>query len=173
VYSSIRASNGFTLGELMTTLAVAMILAATTIPAYTSVVQRNQISAAVNAVVAELNYARSEALKRSEQVTVCPSDDGSACISSWSPSSAGLRLAFIDEDGDNDFSSGVDVLLKSFTAEGGSTAISSVNDLIEFSDKGYLLVSNATLQFGLGDYRRCLSIGITGRMGIESEACTP
>lgn len=70
---------GFTLVELMVTLAVAAILMAIAIPNFTALINSNRLTATGNELVASLQLARSEALRRNTQVRVCRSEDGSSC----------------------------------------------------------------------------------------------
>ncbi len=72
-------TRGFTLLELMVTLLVSSILLAIAVPAFRSVVQQNRLAAAVNSLVGAFAIARSEAVKRGVNVTVCPSGGGTNC----------------------------------------------------------------------------------------------
>ena len=53
-----KNENGFTLVELMITLAVAVIFVALAVPAFHDFVQRNRISAQANELVTAINLAR-------------------------------------------------------------------------------------------------------------------
>jgi len=61
---------GFTLIELMITIAVAAILLAIAVPSFTGLLNRNNASAEATELVAALNLARSEAIKRNRTVGV-------------------------------------------------------------------------------------------------------
>lgn len=75
-----KKMSGFTLVELMITLAIAMILITLAVPSFTLMINNAKVTSATNEFVAALNLARSEALKRSNTVTVCRSNsDFSAC----------------------------------------------------------------------------------------------
>lgn len=74
--------NGFTLLELLVTLAVAAVLLGIAIPSYRSMVQRNAMTASVNDLVGDLQYARSEAVTRGTRVFVCKSANQSSCATS-------------------------------------------------------------------------------------------
>lgn len=62
--------KGFTLLELMVTLAIVAILATMAIPSFTESIIRNRLTTYNNELVAALNLARSEAVKRNQQVIV-------------------------------------------------------------------------------------------------------
>jgi type IV fimbrial biogenesis protein FimT len=68
-----RASRGFTLTELMLTLAVAGVLAAVAVPNMRTFVQNNRLSGASNDLLRSFQMARSEAIKRQLNVVVCAS----------------------------------------------------------------------------------------------------
>ncbi|HEY0661789.1 MAG TPA: GspH/FimT family pseudopilin [Lysobacter sp.] len=76
------SSRGFTLVELMVTLAVAAILLALATPSLAELLRRNRIAAANNELVTALNVARAEALRRGRPVTVCASADQRSCAAS-------------------------------------------------------------------------------------------
>jgi len=67
-----RRSGGFTLIELMVTVAIAAIVLALAAPAFTDLIARNRMTAAVNTFVTNLQLARSEAVKRGSAVSLCP-----------------------------------------------------------------------------------------------------
>ena len=62
--------RGFTLIELMITLAVAVILTMMVVPSVQGMLERQRLSAAVEAVQAQVVLAKSEAAKRSGEVSV-------------------------------------------------------------------------------------------------------
>ena len=175
-----RHYSGFTLIELMVTLAVAIILMASLVPAYTAVVQRNEVTAQINAFVGELKFARSEALKRGAVISLCPATTGSTSCntasSRWSPSVSGERLVFVDIDADGEFN-GTDVLLKRVTTNSTTVAVSVVDpsglSSLSFSPNGLLTAASASIEFsGGGGTQRCVSLTLTGRSTVASGGCS-
>lgn len=74
-----RRNAGFSLVELMVTVAVIAILAAVATPSLVSVVNNNRLAAQSNEMVASLQIARSEAVRMNAQVSVCRSTNGTSC----------------------------------------------------------------------------------------------
>lgn len=78
-------NNGFTLIELIVTVALAAIVIAIAVPSFNSIIQGNRIATQTNELVSTLNLARSEALARGVQVSLCPSTNQTSCSGSdWS-----------------------------------------------------------------------------------------
>lgn len=78
-----RMERGFTLGELMATVAVVGIGLALAVPSFQNITRNNRRATAMNQLVAAMHMARSEAVTRNMQVTVCPSVDGDNCDGDW------------------------------------------------------------------------------------------
>lgn len=74
--------RGFTLLELLVTLAVAGLLIAFAVPAMRTFIQNNRQDAEADSLISSLDFARSEAVKRDEDVEVCASTDGATCSNS-------------------------------------------------------------------------------------------
>lgn len=71
-YQCARGAQGFTLYELMITVAVAAVLLAVAVPGYQAMALNSARAAAVNDMVAAMTLARTEAQKQRRQVVVCP-----------------------------------------------------------------------------------------------------
>lgn len=76
-----QGKSGFSLVELMVAMAVAAILLVVAGPSFRDAIRRNKVSSASNALLADIAYARSEAINRGNVVSICPSSDQATCTS--------------------------------------------------------------------------------------------
>ena len=74
-----QEARGFTLIELMTTLAVLVVTLTIGVPAFAGLQQRARAANAYHLLTSSLAIARLAAVKRGEPVSVCPSNDGRSC----------------------------------------------------------------------------------------------
>lgn len=99
---------GFTLVETMITVAVAAILLTLAVPSMQDFITRNRMTTEVNTMVASFYLARSEAVKRLQNVKVCPANanftkcTGSSWQNGW--------MVFVDLDGDGSVAAAETVL---------------------------------------------------------------
>jgi type IV fimbrial biogenesis protein FimT len=99
-------SRGFTLIELMVTLAVAAVLLGLAVPAFNDLVRQRTMVSRINDMVLAFSYARSEAVRRGALVTVQAVDD-SDDDNEWGPG----YCVVIGDPGDCD-----EPVLRSFNA---------------------------------------------------------
>lgn len=97
--SSLRRHSGFSLLELLTTISVLAVIVAIALPSMRDMVVGNRLSSNVNSFIGLINYARSEAIARNQDVMVCPKTAGATtCASTTSWNTRDIQ-AFVDADG--------------------------------------------------------------------------
>lgn len=175
VCTGCHAESGFTLLELMVTVAVVGIVAAIGYPSMTVIIGNNRLGAAANEMVATLQLVRLDAVRLNRTVTVCRSVDGVNCLAGavWN---RWITIADVDRDGAVD-----DVLRVSDVPAAvqlrASTAIQ--NSRIAFRSDGLAHATDGSLLYasvavcvrtgGQADNQRRISIGAGSRITTTSE----
>lgn len=72
-------NSGFTLIELMVTIAILAITVMIAVPSFQGVIASNQLQEARDSLRTAIQYAKSEAVARNRVVSICPSANGSTC----------------------------------------------------------------------------------------------
>ena len=166
------AQSGFTLIELMITLAVFAALLTIVVPSYSDMTLGSKLRSQSNDLVAGALLARSEAIKRNAFVRMCVSADGASCIAGgWEQG----WVVFHDVDDDGVLDAGETVLLRHQAAPfgfkiTGTSAVASVR----FQPTGVgvtpapaiLTVCRATPS--VGGQEREVTISLTGRASVKS-----
>jgi len=93
-----RNPAGFTLYELLMTLALAAAILAFGLPSFGSIVAGSRLRAESNALFESVFLARKESIVRRRAVSLCPSLDGQSCdpLNDWS--SGWIRFVNTDRD---------------------------------------------------------------------------
>lgn len=149
LHSLPHSKKGFSLQELMLALAIFFILAAFGVPGYVGYVRNGELSNSTTSLFSDLYYARSEAIKRKEKVTLCRSADAMAANpvcgganNTWSDG----WIVFVDVDGNaNDYDAN-DILLKVGAPPTGNVEIVSngnADQYIEYNTDGSLNINLA------------------------------
>lgn len=139
--------NGFTLVELMITIALFAILAAFAAPSFRTVIQNNRITTQLNDLVGSLQLARSEAVKRGQPVSLCKSADGAACNGGGNWNQGWIVFLDVDGDGALDGADGDTILNVGAQLNGNNTLVGSANvaNVIRFNPRGFAPNTNGTL----------------------------
>lgn len=159
---------GFTLLELMFTVFIASILLGLAVPSFLSTIRENKIVTATNDFLTGLNVTRSEAIRRSAEVTLCKSANASAAAPDCTTNSGGYDqgwIIFVDED-DDQVRDTAEVVVRAFPAipDGMTlTGNTNIDDYLIYKADGSP-VQNGTFTVCLPDaHQRTIAISITGR----------
>ncbi|MCB1895474.1 MAG: GspH/FimT family pseudopilin [Zoogloeaceae bacterium] len=149
--------GGFTLVELLVTMAVVGIIAAVGVPSLRGFIVSNRLSAYANDVLAALSLARAESVRQGRRVVFCPvarAADGTptttACVdpgaNSWQ-----AWMVFIDADADGVFDNTETVVRADVFGGGDSVVLSgaslrNVAGLVIFRPNGIAREANGTIQ---------------------------
>jgi len=134
---SMRHSYGFTLVELMVTLVIATLLTTVAIPSFSGLIKKNRISTYTNKLVTSLALARSEAVKRGTQISLCASNNGLNCTHTsfqqgW--------IVFTDQNTAGTVD-GADTVLRVQEAAAGLSFTITGNALVQYQSSGVLVAS--------------------------------
>ena len=116
-----KNNHGFTLIELIVTMAVISIVLLTGIPALTQMTTSNRLVSQINSIAGSLALARSEAIKTGSVVTLCASNDGATCneATNWENG----WIIFTDKDRDDTVDAGVDAIINIQEGLGGGSTL--------------------------------------------------
>lgn len=171
--------------ELMVTVGVAGVLAATAAPSMQSFVRVPQVRTAANELAQALATARSEAVKRGSPVTVCKSADVTLaqplCSSSGSVPWRQGWIIFVDHDQDGVIDSAdslPDVRLRVGAADRRLSVQADANfsRYVSYLPNG-VSVGNGGLPSGafhvcLNGVGRAVTVNTSGRAQVREETCT-
>lgn len=108
-------ARGVTLIELLVTIVVLGLLLTLALPSMRDFLVGNRLSTNVNGFIGLVNYARSEAIVRNQDVVICPKNSTTiACVSTTAWNTLEIQ-AFVDENGNGERDA-ADVLLKTIAA---------------------------------------------------------
>lgn len=148
--------DGFSLIELMVTLAIAAILLTLAAPSFSQLINNNRIVSESGSLAQDLAVARSEAVTRATTVTVCPSTSGAGCTATaWELG----RIVFADVDGDGTVDAGSDTVLR-VTGPLAAGSILNAAGYTALAPLRYLPAGNAS---AAGSFTLCRS-GYLGRI---------
>lgn len=142
-------TRGFTLIEMMVTVAVLAILMAIAVPSFSNVMRRSDVSSGSNALLADIAYARSEAVNRHTIVSICPSSNGTSCTDDKTYETGWIVYTYQNGKAvaNTDYVDGTDVLLRSTQARKGVSMQANSAKPISFGQQGQMIPSGTTVAF--------------------------
>jgi type IV fimbrial biogenesis protein FimT len=163
---------GFTLIELLITITIMGILLAIGVPSFRFVTSANRASSEINRLLGDMQFARGEAIKEGQTVTICVSTSGTACTGSTSW--AGGWIVFSDAIPIGTIE-GNDAILKIQPKLSGTDTLTADKAItaITFSREGFTASLPGPVTFTLktspvdASYTRCLSATIVGALSTQ------
>lgn len=153
--------RGFTLVELMVTVAVLGILAVVAVPAMTGMINNSRLRGQAEEVTAALQLARSEAVRRNQRITACASASGTTCAASAS------RFVVYWQDPSN--AAATEMVRE--IAMPGSVQVSGAAAGVQFRSTG-LADSAQQLQVSVSGATRYVCVQISGVVSLKKVACS-
>jgi len=151
-----KGNQGFTLVELIITLAIAAILMSLAVPSFNTTIKNNRLTTQANELISSINYARSEAIRRGASVSLT-----SASVN-WH---TGWVIA--DNDG---------TTIRNHEAfDSGSSLVGSAAT-VTYRGTGFISAA-AAITYTLCDDRtgetgRTITISLTGRPSVVDVTCS-
>ncbi|WP_151705124.1 GspH/FimT family pseudopilin [Nitrincola alkalilacustris] len=153
---------GLTLVELMVTVSVLAVLLGVAAPSFVSTVQNSRATTLANAIVYAFNLARSEAVRRGDDITVCPSLNEETCSGNdWT-----VGWIVLAPDG---------TVIRSWSSPQIGAVISLAQADVVFNGLGGLtgdaITFDAYYEGCKGDKARAVDIRVTGRISVGRIDC--
>ena len=162
--------SGFTLVEMIMTMAVGAILLTFAIPSFRYITNSNRIAAEINGLLGDLQFARSEAIKEGVSVSVCVSSSGTACTGTNNWQNGWIVISSAN-------ATGVLRVQAPFSSADTFVATNAVSS-VTFNRDGYANgIANGTLielhdSTNNQNWTRCLAITLSGLIASQTFGTT-
>jgi type IV fimbrial biogenesis protein FimT len=159
-----KGVKGFTLIELMVTIAVLAIIVTIAIPSFQDIIERNRVVTQANNILSAVQLARSEAVKRGETITLTANAGGFTggwCVHADGACDAANQIRAIEATTGLAFP-GSDSSV-AFSARGARTP--------QTSSEVEINVQSSACSTGEVDRRSIIKIELTGRAKVVKGDC--
>jgi type IV fimbrial biogenesis protein FimT len=167
--------SGFTVTELVMVMTIIGIITAIGVPSFKYVTASNRISSEINALLGDMQFARSQAIKQGLTVTVCSSSDGATCNTGGAGNVWNTGwIVFLDSNGDGQVNNGEQIIRVQPAFNSNDTLTSAGYAAATYNRLGYApTATGLTVNIALHDvsnlpvYTRCLAITASGSVSTE------
>ncbi|WOH39172.1 GspH/FimT family pseudopilin [Thalassotalea fonticola] len=165
--------SGFSLIELMVTIAIMSSLVTIGMPSYHDLIMRYHVKTEVDKWLLALNHARQAAITSGNIITLCPSSNGFSCGKNWHDGA----ILFIDNNRDHQKDDN-EVILKVVEQSKNQQVLTwrafQNRNYIQFQQNGFTWNQNGTLRICSADptlkYNRALIVTRSGRIRPSSDS---
>ncbi|NII07779.1 GspH/FimT family pseudopilin [Luteibacter anthropi] len=166
-----QRTRGFSILELMITVAVIAVLLAIAAPVWRNAMRKSYLSSVVNGIVGDMQYARAEAANRHQFVSICRSTNGSTCDTSAVNYDAGYIVYAYNaaaNGGNQAYSASTGTLLRVVAAQTNVSVQATDGNFITFGQTGLPLPNGTRTTLNMVACARTQA-GSTG-VGVNTNA---
>ena len=178
---NMESENGFTLVELLISIVIVTTLLAMGVPAFKDFMKNNRLGAQSNALVTDLQVARSEALKRVADTVICASSNQTSCTGSADWNKGWIVFSDLNQNGTPDIGLAPplcedteDCVLRTSGALSGKNTITTSAASLRYLPTG-LAASAETLTLVSNnceyDQTRKIEVTLQGHTIVTKQAC--
>ena len=168
-YKHNKQQSGFSLIELMVTVAIGGIVMAVGFPAFSGFIKNSRITTQTNDVLTSIHVARNEAVSRGHNIRILSLSGGTDWASGWQ-----IRLD-VDDDGVTDAE---DTVLRNYDAIENATLVGDVS-IVTFEPTGYLdqvlhtapAVITLTASKCTANDIRVINVQLSGLVSFTKQTC--
>ncbi len=177
-----KRENGFTLVELLISIVIVTTLLAMGIPSFKDFLKNNRLVAQSNGLVAALQLARSEAVKRGTDTVICASSNQTSCTGNGDWDKGWIVFSDIDRNGTPNVGASAplcedteDCMLRTDGALSGKNEISTTAASLRFLPTG--LAANGGIALNLTsdncelNQSRKIQVTLQGHTIVTKQAC--
>lgn len=176
-----KREAGFTLTELLVVMGIVVILLGVGVPSFRYVTTGNRVSAEVNGLLGDMQFARSEAIREGRNVVLCQSSDNVTCSADPTAWTKGwLVWADLNDNGTFDGTPEILRVQKQLLSKDTLTPDATSNlATITFNREGFAQGLGAPAVMTIKDptaneqYTRCLEVTVVGSLSTATNTSDP
>ena len=181
---NMERENGFTLVELLISILIVSTLLAMGVPSLKEFMKNNRLSAQSNALVASLQLARSEAVKRGVDTVICASSNQTSCTGNGDWDKGWIVFSDLNRNGTPDVGGAAplcedteDCMLRTSGALSGKHKITTTAASLRFSPTGLAANGGSTVALNLvadqceRNQARKIQVTLQGHTIVTKQAC--